>query len=124
MLIAYFVNIFVAFCFLQLQSLSVKDKSPLVFKIETELHERLEECARRLKQKKYSLAIEAIRAAVEAIERNGYKLVIPIEFEATHVAVPKAEPSTKDSPGSSLSPSPQPEEDAKNNGKNKKSKAA
>lgn len=37
--------------------------------------------------KKHTLAQDAIEAAVEAIERNGYKIVVPIEFEVKHVAV-------------------------------------
>jgi hypothetical protein len=63
----------------------VKQKTPLVFKIESELHERLEECAKRTKQKKYSLGIMAIEAAVEAIEKNDYRLVVPIKFEVTDI---------------------------------------
>lgn len=37
--------------------------------------------------KKHTLAQQAIEAAVEAIEKNGFRLVMPIEyrFEVTHV---------------------------------------
>jgi hypothetical protein len=70
---------------------------PMSLRLSHELLQRLEETARVLGVKKHTLAQDAIKAAVEAIERNGYKLVIPIEFEVTSVAVPKA---------SSPSPSP------------------
>jgi hypothetical protein len=62
-----------------------KPTSPLVFRLEEPLHQRLEECAERLKLKKYTLGIMAIEAAVEAIERNGYRLVVPIEFQVAHI---------------------------------------
>lgn len=67
----------------------MKEKTPLVFKIEPALHERLTECSKRLGVKKYSLGILALEAAVNAIERNGYKLVVPIEFDVRHVPVEK-----------------------------------
>jgi len=54
-------------------------------KITSTLSNRLDEAADRAKISKSALAQQAIEAAVEAIERNGYKLVIPIEFEVTHV---------------------------------------
>ena len=45
-----------------------------------ELHQRLEECAARLKIKKHTLAQNAIEAAIEAIERNGYRMSLPMQF--------------------------------------------
>ena len=45
-----------------------------------ELHQRLEECAARLKIKRHTLAQNAIEAAIEAIEINGYRLSLPIHF--------------------------------------------
>ena len=45
-----------------------------------QLHRRLEECAARLKLKRHTLAQTAIEAAIEAIERNGYRLSLPLQF--------------------------------------------
>ena len=45
-----------------------------------ELHQRLEECAARLKIKRHTLAQNAIEAAIEAIERNGYRMSLPMQF--------------------------------------------
>ena len=66
----------------------MKEKSPVVFKLDAELHARLEECSKRLRVKKYSLGIMALEAVVKAIEKNGYKLVIPIEFDVAEVPGP------------------------------------
>ena len=43
--------------------------------------------ADRLGLKKNKLAQDAIEAAVAAIERNNYRIVVPIEFEVTHIPV-------------------------------------
>ena len=67
----------------------MKETTPLSLKLEPEVHTRLMECATRTRIKKYALALMAIEAAVTAIERNNYKLVVPIEFEVTHEATPK-----------------------------------
>jgi predicted DNA-binding protein len=67
----------------------VKPQSPLVFRLEPELHKRLEECAGRTHLKKYTLAILAIEAAVDAIEQNGYQLVVPIKFDIARVPIEK-----------------------------------
>jgi hypothetical protein len=48
--------------------------------------------------KKHTLAQDAIEAAVEAIERNGYKLVIPIQFEVTQVPAAKKPSQSVGSP--------------------------
>jgi len=37
-------------------------------------------CAARLKIKRHTLAQNAIEAAIEAIERNGYRLSLPLQF--------------------------------------------
>jgi len=36
---------------------------------------------------------EAIEAAVEAIEKNDYRLVVPIAFEVTHIPIQKIQPA-------------------------------
>jgi len=36
----------------------------------------------------------AIAAAVSAAEKANYRLVVPIEFEVKHVAVPNPQPTT------------------------------
>lgn len=80
----------------------MKSNSPLVFRLEPELHARLQKCAQETRLKKYALAIMAIQAAVEAVEKNGYRLVVPIEFEVTQVPTQKSGAKT-----SYPSPSPQ-----------------
>jgi predicted DNA-binding protein len=67
----------------------VKQESPLSFRIEPELHERLEECSKRLRIKKYTLALLALEAAVEAVEKNDYRIALPIQFKVTHTVAPK-----------------------------------
>lgn len=75
-----------------MKSKSPKAVAPLSLRISPELHQKLEECAEKTKIKKYSLAIVAIEAAVEAIERNGYRIVMPIEFDVKQVAVSRETP--------------------------------
>ena len=53
-------------------------------RLSPELHQRLEECAARLKIKRHTLAQNAIEAAIEAIERNGYRLSLPMQFRFPH----------------------------------------
>lgn len=67
----------------------MEPKSPLVFRLEPELHKRLGECAERTRLKKYTLALLAIEAAVDAIEKNDYQLVVPIQFEVAQVPAEK-----------------------------------
>ena len=64
------------------QSISAmtKDTYPMSLRLPPELHQRLEECAARLKIKRHTLAQNAIEAAIEAIERNGYRLSLPLQF--------------------------------------------
>ena len=57
-----------------------KDTYPMSLRLPPELHQRLEECAGRLKIKRHTLAQNAIEAAIEAIERNGYRLSLPMRF--------------------------------------------
>src|SRR5882762_2192350 len=57
-----------------------KDPYPMSLRLPPELHQRLEECAARLKIKRHTLAQNAIEAAIEAIERNGYRLSLPMQF--------------------------------------------
>jgi predicted DNA-binding protein len=57
-----------------------KDTYPMSLRLAPELHRRLEECAARLKIKRHTLAQYAIEAAIEAIERNGYRLSLPLQF--------------------------------------------
>src|ERR1041385_5767161 len=57
-----------------------KDPYPMSLRLPPELHQRLEECAARLKIKRHTLAQYALEAAIEAIERNGYRLSLPMQF--------------------------------------------
>ena len=57
-----------------------KDTHPMSLRLSPELHQRLEECAARLKIKRHTLAQNAIEAAIEAIERNGFRLSLPMRF--------------------------------------------
>jgi CRISPR/Cas system-associated endoribonuclease Cas2 len=63
--------------------------SALTLRIDPELHQRLEQCAERTHIKKYTLAILAVTAAVEAIEKNQYRLVVPIQFDVARVPMEK-----------------------------------
>src|SRR6266446_7332974 len=56
------------------------NKHPMSLRLPPELHQRLEECATRLKIKRHTLAQNAIEAAIEAIERNSYRLSLPMQF--------------------------------------------
>jgi len=57
------------------------NKHPMSLRLPPELHQRLEECAARLKIKRHTLAQNAIEAAIEAIEQNGYRLSLPMRFQ-------------------------------------------
>src|SRR5437016_11823207 len=57
-----------------------KDTYPMSLRLPPELHQRLAECAARLKIKRHTLAQNAIETAIEAIEKNGYRLSLPIRF--------------------------------------------
>ena len=58
-----------------------KDQYPMSLRLSPQLHKRLEECAARLKIKRHTRAQNAIEAAVEAIEKNGYRLSLPMQFQ-------------------------------------------
>lgn len=57
-----------------------KENYPMSLRLSPDLHRRLEECAARLKIKRHTLAQSAIEAAVEAIECNGYRISLPLQF--------------------------------------------
>jgi len=63
-------------------------------RLTSDIEQRLEACAGQVKLSKNALAQAAIEAAVEAIEKNGGKLVLPLEFAVTHEAVPKTSAPT------------------------------
>lgn len=44
---------------------------------------------------KHRLAEISIEAAVDAIEKNGYRLVLPVEFTVTRVAVEKTSSNSR-----------------------------
>ena len=54
-------------------------------KVTKRLISRINECAKRTKQSRSSIAEQALEAAVDAIEANNYRLVVPIEFDVRHV---------------------------------------
>jgi predicted DNA-binding protein len=53
---------------------------PMSLRLPADLHQRLAECAARLKIKRHTLAQNMIEAAIAAIEKNGYRLSLPIQF--------------------------------------------
>jgi predicted DNA-binding protein len=59
-------------------------KTPLAVRLDSPTEKRLTTCAERVKQSKHHLMIAAIEAAVDAIERNDYRIVVPIAFAVTH----------------------------------------
>jgi hypothetical protein len=69
----------------------MKEMSPVSLRLEPDLHERLEKCAVDVRIKKYSLMIMALEALADAIEKNGYKLAVPVEFDLIpkNVVVPR-----------------------------------
>ena len=67
-----------------------KDLYPMSLRLSPELHKRLEECAARLKIKRHTLAQNAIEAAIEAIEKNGYRLSLPMQFQFLKETEPEA----------------------------------
>ena len=66
-------------------ALKANQTVPMSLRLSPELNARLEECAKRAKQKKHTLAQAAIEAAVAAIETSGGYLVVPIEFDVVRV---------------------------------------
>ena len=57
------------------------------FKVTQALSDRVDECADRTGQSRAGLAEMAIEAAVNAIEANNFRLVVPIEFDVRHIPV-------------------------------------
>lgn len=82
----------------------------LALRISPELNARVEECAQALRLKKHTVAQAAVEAAVDAIEKNDYRLVFPIKFDVTQVAMEKS--SLGKSPSSTLATQPAPPERA------------
>jgi len=66
-------------------------RAPIAVRLTEEMDRRFTECSAKTKMSKHALAIQAIEAAVEAIERNGFRLVVPIEFEVVRIPSGKAE---------------------------------
>lgn len=61
---------------------------PFSLRVSPEFHERLSQCAERLKKKKHTLAQELLAAAMDAIDSNKSPyLVSPVEFDVKRVAV-------------------------------------
>jgi predicted DNA-binding protein len=89
----------IAFHYILLFAVYVKSKKtiPMSLRLSPELNRRLEEVAEKVKQKKHSLAQDAIEAAIEAIEQNDYRLVVPIEFKVTKI--PSDNPDCPESEG-------------------------
>lgn len=67
--------------------MSTKKTVPLSIRISSELKARLYDLAAKIQKSPHALAQDAVEAAVKAIEENGGRLVVPIEFrlETTHV---------------------------------------
>lgn len=59
-----------------------------------DLDQRLSKSAEEIRISRHALAELAIRAAVEAIEAQGGRLVLPLEFTTTHEAVSKRQAPT------------------------------
>lgn len=64
------------------------------YRIDSDLDARLDVCGQKIGIPKSRLAESAILAAVTAIEHNGYKVVMPIEFEIKCIAVANPFPGT------------------------------
>lgn len=71
------------------QSKQDKKGAPFSIRLTPDVEERLTKTAESVKMSKASLAQIAIEAAVEAIEANGGKIVLPLEFTTTHQVVVK-----------------------------------
>lgn len=67
---------------------------PMSIRLTPEVEERLTKTAASVKMTKNALAQAAIEAAVEAIEKAGGRLVLPLELTTTHEAVAKQEAPT------------------------------
>jgi hypothetical protein len=70
-----------------------KRQSPLSIRLTAETTERLELAAEETGISKHALAQMAVEAAIRAIAENGYKIVLPIKFDVTHVPQPRSYPA-------------------------------
>lgn len=93
------------------QSKQEKKGAPFSIRLTPDVEERLTKSAEKVKLSKASLAQAAIEAAVEAIEANGGKIVLPLSFTTTHEAVVKQKPSapTLKAPGPTIYSYPEPQ---------------
>jgi predicted DNA-binding protein len=78
--------------------IQMQKKVPMSLRLDDDVEERLEECSKRLKMRKHTLAQAALEAGIEAIEKNGYKLVFPLEFEVKHIAIPNPKSDSTSNP--------------------------
>ena len=67
---------------------------PISIRLVPEVQQELERCADALGLTRNALAQMAIEAAVKAVKKQNYKLVLPIEFSTTHEAVSKRQAPT------------------------------
>jgi nitrogen fixation protein len=68
---------------------------PVSLRFAPQFVERLERAAESVGLPKHTLAQAAVRAAVEAIEEAGGKVVMPIEFDLVVQSLPVPNPKTK-----------------------------
>lgn len=62
---------------------------PVSFRFSKEMRQRLKECSERTGIAERTIAQLAIQAAVDAIEQNDYRLVVPITFEVADKISPQ-----------------------------------
>lgn len=74
----------------------MKEKTPVSIKLDPDLHQRLEAGAERTRIRKYALMIMAMEALVEALEKNDWKLVVPVKFEVTHIPRARVEVASEE----------------------------
>lgn len=67
-------------------------RKPMSVRLDPEIESRLDEVCQRLGISKHSFALLALEAGVEAAEENEYRLVLPLKFQPTHIAVKAAPP--------------------------------
>lgn len=72
----------------------MKPKIALSFRLNDDVRKQLQVCSDKTGLPERTIAQMAITAAVAAAEKAGYRLVIPIEFDVKHVALPNPKPST------------------------------
>jgi hypothetical protein len=67
-----------------------KQEAPLSIRLTHDMKKRLEDGAEALGISAHTLARLAIEAGIIAIENGEGRLAMPLEFEVTHMAVPKS----------------------------------